>query len=49
MRDGFRLAYTVFFGEIPGASERRTIDTNRDGRIGNDAERKLDEAGDLFI
>ena len=33
MRDGFRLAYTVFFGEIPGASERRSIDTNRDGRI----------------
>ena len=37
MRDGLRLAYTVFFGEIPGASERRGIDTNRDGRI-DDAE-----------
>ena len=33
LRDGFRLAYTVFFGEIPGASERRSIDSNRDGRI----------------
>ncbi|HEY5923959.1 MAG TPA: hypothetical protein VIV11_19905 [Kofleriaceae bacterium] len=33
LRDGFRLAYTVFFGEIPGASERRSIDDNRDGRI----------------
>lgn len=30
---GARLAYTVFFGEIPGASERRLLDTNRDGRI----------------
>lgn len=33
LRDGFRLAYTVFFGEIPGASERRKLDENRDGRI----------------
>jgi hypothetical protein len=33
LRDGVRLAYTVFFGEIPGASERRAIDENRDGRI----------------
>jgi hypothetical protein len=33
LRDGIRLAYTVFFGEIPGASERRAIDENRDGRI----------------
>jgi hypothetical protein len=37
LRDGIRLAYTVFFGEIPGASERRSIDDNRDGRI-DDAE-----------
>jgi LPXTG-motif cell wall-anchored protein len=37
LRDGVRLAYTVFFGEIPGASERRSIDSNRDGRI-DDAE-----------
>jgi hypothetical protein len=35
--DRVRLAYTVFFGEVPGAAERRTIDTNRDGRI-DDAE-----------
>jgi len=33
MRGGFRLAYTVFFGEIPGASERKLIDANRDGRL----------------
>lgn len=39
LRDGVRLAYTVFFGEIPGASERRSIDANRDGRI-DDAEAK---------
>jgi hypothetical protein len=31
--DGVRLAYLVFFGEIPGASERRGVDANRDGRI----------------
>ncbi len=35
--DRVRLAYTVFFGEIPGASERRGIDANHDGRI-DDAE-----------
>jgi hypothetical protein len=33
LRDGIRLAYTVFFGEIPGASERRSVDENRNGRI----------------
>lgn len=37
--DRVRLAYTVFFGEIPGASERRGIDANRDGKI-DDAEAK---------
>lgn len=31
--DRVRLAYTVFFGEVPGAIERRTIDTNHDGQI----------------
>jgi len=35
--DRVRIAYTVFFGEIPGATERRGIDANRDGRI-DDAE-----------
>lgn len=46
LRDGFRLAYTVFFGEIPGASERRTIDTNRDGRIDEaEAQRFADNLG----
>jgi hypothetical protein len=33
MAAGARLAYTVFFGEVPGAAERRLLDTNRDGRI----------------
>lgn len=37
--DGVRLAYTVFFGEIPGATERKQLDANRDGRI-DDAERR---------
>jgi hypothetical protein len=37
MGDRVRLAYTVFFGEVPGAVERREIDSNRDGRI-DDAE-----------
>jgi hypothetical protein len=31
--DGIRLAYTVFFGEIPGASERKLLDANHDGQI----------------
>jgi len=39
MRGGVRMAYTVFFGEIPGASERKQLDQNRDGRI-DEAEAK---------
>jgi len=35
--DRVRVAYTVFFGEIPGAQERRGIDANHDGQI-SDAE-----------
>jgi len=31
--DRVRLAYTVFFGEVPGAGLRPTLDTNRDGAI----------------
>jgi len=31
--DRVRLAYTVFFGEVPGASERRGIDRDHDGQI----------------
>jgi hypothetical protein len=31
--DRVRLAYTVFFGEIPGAALRRTLDANHDGTI----------------
>lgn len=35
--DRVRLAYTVFYGQIPGASERAAIDTDHDGKI-SDAE-----------
>lgn len=35
--DRVRIAYTVFFGEVPGAQMRRTIDANHDGQI-SDAE-----------
>jgi hypothetical protein len=31
--DRVRLAYTVFFGEVPGAQLRRELDTNKDGTI----------------
>jgi hypothetical protein len=31
--DRVRLAYTVFYGEVPGASVRPAIDTNKDGTI----------------
>jgi hypothetical protein len=34
--DRVRFAYTVFFGEIPGAQERQTIDANHDGQISGD-------------
>jgi hypothetical protein len=37
--DRVRLAYTVFFGEVPGAQMRRSLDGNRDGQI-SDAEAK---------
>jgi hypothetical protein len=35
--DRVRLAYTVFYGEVPGAALRREIDANHDGAI-DDAE-----------
>lgn len=35
--DRVRLAYTVFYGEVPGAELRKAIDANRDGSI-DDAE-----------
>lgn len=35
--DRIRLAYTVFYGEVPGAAMRRAIDTNHDGTL-DDAE-----------
>src|SRR5262249_46459923 len=31
--DRVRLAYTVIFGEVPGATERAAIDANHDGTI----------------
>jgi hypothetical protein len=31
--DRVRLAYTVFFGEVPGAIARKSIDANGDGKI----------------
>lgn len=33
LADRVRLAYTVFYGEQPGAELRRTLDTNRDGSL----------------
>src|SRR5262245_49235308 len=35
--DRVRLAYTVFYGEVPGAELRKAIDANHDGAI-DDAE-----------
>jgi hypothetical protein len=35
--DRVRLAYTVYFGEVPGAAMRREIDADHDGKI-SDAE-----------
>ncbi len=32
-RDRVRLAYTVFFGDVPGSQARSEIDTNHDGTI----------------
>jgi len=34
--DRVRIAYTVFFGEVPGAKLRPSIDANRDGQISDD-------------
>ena len=34
--DGLRLVYTVFFGQVPGAAQRRAIDANRDGVLSDD-------------
>ena len=34
--DRVRLAYTVFFGEVPGARTRPSIDANKDGQISDD-------------
>lgn len=33
--DRVRLAYVVFYGEVPGARLRSTLDTDRDGSIGD--------------
>jgi hypothetical protein len=34
--DGVRVAYTVFFGERPGAGERRRMDADRNGSVDRD-------------
>jgi hypothetical protein len=34
--DRVRIAYTVLFGEVPGAQTRKTIDANHDGTISDD-------------
>lgn len=34
--DRVRISYTVFFGEVPGAQTRKTIDANHDGTISDD-------------
>jgi hypothetical protein len=31
--DRLRLAYTIFYGEVPGAALRKSLDQNRDGQI----------------
>src|SRR2546421_4196466 len=31
--DRVRLAYTIFYGEVPGATERKALDANGDGQI----------------
>lgn len=36
LADRVRLAYTVYFGEVPGAAARRELDRNRDGQISDD-------------
>lgn len=36
LADRVRLAYTVYYGEVPGAAARRGIDHNRDGAIDDD-------------
>lgn len=42
--DGVRIAYTVLFGEQPGAIERRRMDRNRDGQIDDAEARAFAEA-----
>jgi len=39
--DAVRLVYTVYFGERPGAGERRKMDRNRDGTIDDAESREL--------
>lgn len=34
--DRVRIAYTVFFGEVPGAQTRPSIDSNKNGQISDD-------------
>ena len=44
MRDGVRLAYTVFVGEVPGAAARQRMDTDKNGIVDDgEAQRYGDE------
>jgi hypothetical protein len=39
--DRVRLAYTIYFGEVPGAALRRQMDTDGDGLVGEAEANKL--------
>lgn len=41
--DRVRLAYTVFFGDVPGAATRRAMDADRDGALAPDEQRAFAE------
>ena len=36
LEDRVRLVYTVFFGQVPGAAERRAMDRDHDGALADD-------------
>ncbi|MFT3692807.1 MAG: hypothetical protein QM831_06685 [Kofleriaceae bacterium] len=41
--DRVRIAYTVFFGEVPGAIQRREMDANHDGQVSEPEAQQLGE------
>ncbi len=41
--DGVRVSYTLIFGELPGAAERRRIDADGDGRLAPEETRRFGE------